>query len=131
MSGAVEEPEVTEKPEDEVIVPHDEAVTIESFLAWREQFEAELALEQAKRCLSLFSQYFESGRHSTKGATVVAEGSEEEEEEDIDFDEDFEGTGRPDTGTVRTWYNLKTRYWYGSDRYWNNMECAGGGFHLY
>ncbi|KAF3341496.1 RWD domain-containing protein 1 [Carex littledalei] len=47
-SGAVEEPEVTAKPEDEVIMPHGEAVTTESFLAWREQFEAELALERAK-----------------------------------------------------------------------------------
>ncbi|KAF3340773.1 RWD domain-containing protein 1 [Carex littledalei] len=48
-SGAVEEPEVTAKPEDEVIMPHGEAVTTESFLAWREQFEAELALERAKK----------------------------------------------------------------------------------
>lgn len=32
----------------QVIVPHGEAVTVESFLAWRERFEAELALERAK-----------------------------------------------------------------------------------
>ena len=32
----------------QVIVPHGEAVTVETFLAWRERFEAELALERAK-----------------------------------------------------------------------------------
>uniref|UniRef100_A0A453EWV9 Uncharacterized protein n=1 Tax=Aegilops tauschii subsp. strangulata TaxID=200361 RepID=A0A453EWV9_AEGTS len=34
-------------------------------------------------------QYFESGRHITKGAGTVAE-EDEEEEEDIEFDDDFE-----------------------------------------
>ena len=32
----------------QVIVPHGEPVTVETFLAWREIFEAELALERAK-----------------------------------------------------------------------------------
>ncbi|XP_078169082.1 ubiquitin-conjugating enzyme family protein [Carex rostrata] len=105
-SDAVEEPVETEKQEDEVIVPHGEAVTVESFLAWRERFEAELALERAKLMPESAltapkekrltgRQYFESGRHSTKGATLVAEGSEEEEE-DIDFDEDFEDDDEED-----------------------------------
>ncbi|GJR99921.1 glyoxysomal processing protease, glyoxysomal isoform X2 [Tanacetum coccineum] len=31
-----------------VIVPHGEPVTIDTFLAWRDRFEAELALERAK-----------------------------------------------------------------------------------
>lgn len=91
-----------EAAKDEVIIPHGEAVTVESFLAWRERFEAELALERAKlmpeSALSVTKekklsgrQWFESGRASTKGAAPVAEGSDEEDEEDIDFDdEDFE-----------------------------------------
>ncbi|KAJ4957798.1 hypothetical protein NE237_024909 [Protea cynaroides] len=87
---------------DEIVVPHGEPVTIETFLAWRERFEAELALERAKlmpeSALAITKdkkltgrQWFESGRASTKGAMPVTEGSEEEDEEDIDFDdEDFE-----------------------------------------
>ncbi|KVH92984.1 RWD domain-containing protein, partial [Cynara cardunculus var. scolymus] len=31
-----------------ITVPHGEPVTVETFLAWRERFEAELALERAK-----------------------------------------------------------------------------------
>ncbi|KAF2301988.1 hypothetical protein GH714_031150 [Hevea brasiliensis] len=33
---------------EDIIVPHGEAVTVDTFLAWRERFEAELALERAK-----------------------------------------------------------------------------------
>lgn len=87
---------------DEVIVPHGEPVTVESFLAWRERFEAELALERAKlmpeSALSVTKekklkgrQWFESGRGSAKGAAPIADGSDGEDEEDIDLDdEDFE-----------------------------------------
>lgn len=32
----------------QIVVPHGDAVTVETFLAWRERFEAELALERAK-----------------------------------------------------------------------------------
>ena len=32
----------------QVIIPHGEPVTVDSFLAWREKIEAELALERAK-----------------------------------------------------------------------------------
>lgn len=32
----------------QIIVPHGEPVTVDTFLAWRERFEAELALERAK-----------------------------------------------------------------------------------
>uniref|UniRef100_A0A164USJ9 RWD domain-containing protein n=1 Tax=Daucus carota subsp. sativus TaxID=79200 RepID=A0A164USJ9_DAUCS len=37
-----------EEKKDEIIVPHGEPVTVDTFLAWRERFEAELALERAK-----------------------------------------------------------------------------------
>ncbi|KAL6137541.1 hypothetical protein ACLB2K_062833 [Fragaria x ananassa] len=36
-----------EAAKDDIIVPHGEPVTYETFLAWREMFEAELALERA------------------------------------------------------------------------------------
>ncbi|XP_038981230.1 RWD domain-containing protein 1 [Phoenix dactylifera] len=96
-----EDSEVTDTVKDDIIVPHGEPVTVETFIAWRERFEAELALERAKlmpdsalaapkeKKLS-GRQWFESGRHTAKGAAAVAEGSEEEDEEDIDLDDDFE-----------------------------------------
>ncbi|CAN8321480.1 unnamed protein product [Cochlearia groenlandica] len=88
--------------EDEVIVPHGEPVTLETFLAWRERYEAELALERAKlmpeSALTTNKekkltgrQWFESGR--ARGTVVAAdqESEEDEDDEDIDFeDEDFE-----------------------------------------
>jgi len=100
QNGGDEEPEETEEKEEEVIVPHGEAVTVESFLAWRERFEAELALQRAKLMPDSAltapkekkltgRQYFESGRHAVKGASTVAD-EDEEEEEDIEFDDDFE-----------------------------------------
>ncbi|RYR40573.1 hypothetical protein Ahy_A09g046318 [Arachis hypogaea] len=91
------EAEAEEAAKDDVVVPHGEPVTLETFLAWRERFEAELALERAKlmpesaltapkeKKLS-GRQWFESGR--AKGAVAVNEESEEEDEEDIDFDDD-------------------------------------------
>ncbi|KAK4747226.1 hypothetical protein SAY87_026263 [Trapa incisa] len=88
-----------EAAKDDIIIPHGEPVTMDTFLAWRERFEAELALERAKlmpesaltapkdKKLS-GRQWFESGRSSMKGAAVASEGSDDEEEEDIDFDDD-------------------------------------------
>ncbi|XVF86779.1 hypothetical protein PTKIN_Ptkin18bG0070000 [Pterospermum kingtungense] len=88
-----------EAAKDEVIVPHGEPVTVDTFLAWRERFEAELALERAKlmpesaltapkeKKLS-GRQWFESGRATVKGTAPVNEGSDEEDNEDIDFDDD-------------------------------------------
>lgn len=84
---------------DDVITPHGEIVTVETFLAWRERFEAEQALERAKLIPDSAltapkekkltgRQWFESG--AVKGSKTTVEESEEEEEEDIDFDEDFE-----------------------------------------
>ncbi|XP_058068170.1 uncharacterized protein LOC131217277 isoform X2 [Magnolia sinica] len=90
-----------EKLQREIIIPHGEPVTVETFLAWRERFEAELALERAKlmpeSALTVSKekklsgrQWFESGRAVAKGAVQVTEGSEGEDEEDIEFDDDFE-----------------------------------------
>lgn len=86
-----------EAAKDEIVVPHGEPVTVDTFLVWRERFEAELALERAKlmpeSALSATKekrltgrQWFESGR--AKGTAAVAEESDEEDEEDVDFDDD-------------------------------------------
>ncbi|XP_022715111.1 RWD domain-containing protein 1-like [Durio zibethinus] len=91
--------EEEESTKDEVIVPHGEPVTVDTFLAWRERFEAELALERAKLMPESAltapkekkltgRQWFESGRATVKGGAPVTEGSDEEDEEDIDFDDD-------------------------------------------
>ncbi|KAJ8535882.1 hypothetical protein K7X08_034283 [Anisodus acutangulus] len=87
-----------EAKKEEVIVPHGEAVTVETFLAWRERFEAEIALEKAKlmpdSALAVTKekkltgrQWFESGRASGKAAAAIAEESDEDVD-DIDFDDD-------------------------------------------
>ncbi|XP_039005839.1 RWD domain-containing protein 1-like [Hibiscus syriacus] len=91
--------EEEEARKDEVIVPHGEPVTIDTFSAWRERFEAELALERAKlmpeSALTVPKekkltgrQWFESGRASAKGAAAIKEEYDEEEEEDVDLDDD-------------------------------------------
>ncbi|XWS16248.1 hypothetical protein CRYUN_Cryun34aG0068800 [Craigia yunnanensis] len=93
--------EEEEATKDEVIVPHGEPVTVDTFLAWRERFEAELALERAKLMPESAltapkekkltgRQWFESGRATAKGAAPVNEGSDVEDEEDIDFEDDEE-----------------------------------------
>lgn len=86
---------------DEITVPHGEPVTVETFLAWRERFEAELALERAKLLPEselaatkekklTGRQWFHSGRASAKRAARIIEGSNNEDEE-IDFvDDDLE-----------------------------------------
>ncbi|KAH8520867.1 hypothetical protein Peur_039655 [Populus x canadensis] len=92
-----EDIENEEAAKDDVIVPHGEPVTVETFLAWREIFEAELALERAKlmpeSALTAPKEkkltgrlWYESGK--AKGAVAVNEGSDEEDEEEIDFDDD-------------------------------------------
>ncbi|GMI73046.1 hypothetical protein like AT1G51730 [Hibiscus trionum] len=91
--------EEEESIKDEVIIPHGEPVTVDTFLAWRERFEAELALERAKLMPESAltapkekrltgRQWFESGRATVKGAAHVNEESDEEDEEEIDFDDD-------------------------------------------
>lgn len=90
-----------ELAKDEVIVPHGEPVTVETFLAWRERFEAEIALERAKLMPDSAltapkekkltgRQWFESGRAvaAARGTLTTKDESDEEEEEDIDFDDD-------------------------------------------
>ncbi|KAL3824425.1 hypothetical protein ACJIZ3_020454 [Penstemon smallii] len=99
QDAGTDDAEDDEATKDDIIIPHGEPVTVETFLAWRERFEAELALEKAKLMPDVAlaatkekkltgRQWFESGRASAKGA-AVAEVSEEEEE-DIDFDEDVD-----------------------------------------
>ncbi|KAL8232417.1 hypothetical protein R6Q57_002195 [Mikania cordata] len=89
--------DVAEK--DEVIVPHGEPVTIDTFLAWRERFEAELALERAKLMPESAlatpkekrltgRQWFESGRASSAKGTVAVDDEFDEEDEDFEFDDD-------------------------------------------
>lgn len=84
---------------DEVIEPHGEAVTVETFLAWRERFEAEQALERARLIpdSALIASkekrlsgraWFESG--AGKGAKAIIEEVDEQDEEDLDFEEDFD-----------------------------------------
>ncbi|XP_058068160.1 uncharacterized protein LOC131217277 isoform X1 [Magnolia sinica] len=101
QDAQVEESEENDTAKDDIIIPHGEPVTVETFLAWRERFEAELALERAKlmpeSALTVSKekklsgrQWFESGRAVAKGAVQVTEGSEGEDEEDIEFDDDFE-----------------------------------------
>ncbi|KAJ7951661.1 RWD domain-containing protein 1 [Quillaja saponaria] len=94
-----EDAEAEEAAKDDIVVPHGEPVTVDTFLAWRERFEAELALERAKlmpesaltapkeKKLS-GRQWFESGRAAGKVAAAVTDGSDEEDDDDIDFDDD-------------------------------------------
>ncbi|KAF5180260.1 Rwd domain-containing protein [Thalictrum thalictroides] len=95
----IEDVDEEDTAKDDIVVPHGEAVTIETFLAWRERYEAELALERAKlmpeSALTASKekkltgrQWFESGRAAGKSAMPVAEGSEDDDDEDIDFDDD-------------------------------------------
>ncbi|XP_044495096.1 RWD domain-containing protein 1-like [Mangifera indica] len=88
-----------EVEKEDIIVPHGEPVTVETFLAWRERFEAELALERAKLMPEAAltapkekkltgRQWFESGRASAKGTATFDEGDDEDDDEDIDFDDD-------------------------------------------
>ncbi|PON35746.1 Ubiquitin-fold modifier-conjugating enzyme [Parasponia andersonii] len=97
QDSIIENAEAEEAAKDDIIIPHGEPVTVETFLAWRERFEAELALERAKimpeSALTAPKekkltgrQWFESGR--AKGVATVNEESDEEDDEDIDFDDD-------------------------------------------
>ncbi|KAJ7963143.1 RWD domain-containing protein 1 [Quillaja saponaria] len=91
--------EAEEAAKDDIVVPHGEPVTVDTFLAWRERFEAELALERAKLMPESAlaapkekkltgRQWFESGRASGKGAAPVTNGSDDDDGDDIDFDND-------------------------------------------
>ncbi|KAG8380054.1 hypothetical protein BUALT_Bualt07G0153600 [Buddleja alternifolia] len=80
-----------------IIIPHGEPVTVETFLAWRDRFEAELALERAKlmpdSALAAPKEKKLTGRQyfTSRGSAPVAEASDEDEEDiDFDDDEDFE-----------------------------------------
>ncbi|KAF5751836.1 RWD domain-containing protein 1 [Tripterygium wilfordii] len=82
----------------DVIIPHGEPVTVETFLTWRERLEAELALEQAKlmpeSALSAHKEKKVSGRQwfdqsgRAKGALPANEGTDDEEDDDLEDDEE-------------------------------------------
>lgn len=91
--------EEEEAAKEDIVIPHGEPVTVDTFLAWRERFEAELALERAKLMPEAAltapkekkltgRQWFESGRGSARGVVTVVEGSDADDEDDIDFDDD-------------------------------------------
>ncbi|KAI5073389.1 hypothetical protein GOP47_0011402 [Adiantum capillus-veneris] len=91
--------ESDEETKDEIIEPHGEAVTVETFLIWRERFEAEQALERARLipdAALLASKekrltgraWFETG--AGKGAKATIEWVEEQDEEELDFEDDFD-----------------------------------------
>lgn len=97
--GSDADAESDEEIKDEVIEPHGEAVTVETFLAWREMYEAEQALERAKlipESALIASKekrltgraWFESG--AGKATKVIVEGVDERDEEELDFEEDFD-----------------------------------------
>ncbi|GLT55935.1 hypothetical protein SLA2020_290160 [Shorea laevis] len=99
QDASADNAEEQEAEKDDVIIPHGEPVTVETFLAWRERFEAELALERAKLMPEAAltapkekrltgRQWFESGRAAAKGAARVDEGSDEEDEEEFELDDD-------------------------------------------
>ncbi|XP_041018832.1 RWD domain-containing protein 1 isoform X2 [Juglans microcarpa x Juglans regia] len=95
----IENADAEEAAKEDIIIPHGEPVTVDTFLAWRERYEAELALERAKLMPESVltatkekkltgRQWFESGRAAAKGAAPVTEGTDVEDEEEIDFDDD-------------------------------------------
>ncbi|KAG0576046.1 hypothetical protein KC19_5G050800 [Ceratodon purpureus] len=97
-----EEEEDVEK--EQVVEPHGEVVTVDSFVAWRDRYEAEIALERAKlmpeSVLMASKEKKISGRQwfEMKGGKVVEEEDEEdvEDDEDIDFGDDDEDLDEED-----------------------------------
>ncbi|KAF3450632.1 hypothetical protein FNV43_RR06721 [Rhamnella rubrinervis] len=94
QDSSTEDAQAEQAAKDDVVVPHGEPVTVETFLAWRERFEAELALERAKlmpeSALTAPKEKKLTGRQwfESKGAAPITEETDEEDEEDIDFDDD-------------------------------------------
>lgn len=93
----VEEEDEDDVAKEEVIEKHGEVVTVESFMAWRDRYEAEIALEKAKlmpdSALLASKEKRTGGRQwfEMKGAGKVVEEDEEEiddDDEDIDFGDD-------------------------------------------
>lgn len=95
----VQEEEEDDTEKEEVIEKHGEVVTVESFVAWRDRYEAEIALERAKlmpdSALLASKEKKISGRHwfEMKVAGKMVEDDEDDEEiddddEDIDFGDD-------------------------------------------
>jgi len=99
QDASIENAEAEVAATSDIVIPHGEPVTIDTFMVWRERFEAELALERAKLMPESAltapkekkltgRQWFESGRASAKGAAPATEGSDDEIEEEIDIDDD-------------------------------------------
>jgi len=93
----VQQEEESDTEKEEVVEKHGEVVTVESFVAWRDRFEAEIALEKAKlmpdAVLLASKEKKTPGRQwfEMKSAGKVVEDDEEEiddDEEDIDFGDD-------------------------------------------
>ncbi|KAH7447682.1 hypothetical protein KP509_01G116900 [Ceratopteris richardii] len=101
---------------DEVIVPHGEAVTVETFVSWRERFEAEQALERARLIpdAALMASkekrvtgraWFESGG---KGAKPFIETVDQQDEEELDFDDDFDDDDVDEEDMLEHYLSTKT-----------------------
>lgn len=86
---------------DEITEPHGEPVTVETFLAWRERFEAELALERAKSlpASALAStkekkptgrEWFQSRASAKHAARIIEKSDDEDEDYDSDDEDDSE-----------------------------------------
>ncbi|GAQ88437.1 hypothetical protein KFL_004280070 [Klebsormidium nitens] len=99
VAGAEEaNAEEDKEPVEEVIVPHGLPVTVENFRAWRDAYEAEIALEKAKLLTDSQlvaqrekrmsgKQWFESG----KGQRAKLDAEEGDEDgDDFDFDDSDE-----------------------------------------
>lgn len=93
----VQEEEDDDTEKEEVIEKHGEVVTVESFKAWRDRYEAELALEKAKlmpdAALLATKEKKTPGRQwfEMKSAGKVVEEDDDEiddDDEDIDFGDD-------------------------------------------
>lgn len=100
-----ESEEESDVEKEEVIEKHGEVVTIESFVAWRDRFEAELALEKAKlmpdSVLMASKEKKTPGRQwfEMKSAGKVVEDEDEEideDDEDLDFVDDDEDIDEDD-----------------------------------
>ncbi|XP_024374994.1 uncharacterized protein [Physcomitrium patens] len=99
----VEEDSEDDIEKEEVIEKHGEVVTVESFMAWRDRYEAEVALEKAKlmpdSALMASKEKRIGGRQWFElkaGGKVLEEDDEDigddDDDEDIDFsDDDDEG----------------------------------------
>lgn len=89
----VEQEDEDDVEKEEVIEKHGEVVTVESFMAWRDRYEAEIALEKAKlmpESALLASKEKRTGGRQWFEMKVAAKAVEEEDDEIEDDDEDID-----------------------------------------